>query len=104
MYPAELTSRGGGGYAGASGITADTGESLEQVLRERDATLEDNRAVENAFADLHRRYEKLRASTESNKQVLFILLFTLLREIFPCPERGAASRANRRERGQVSAP
>lgn len=69
MYSVELTSRGGGGFSGASGVTSDTGEPLEQVIRERDATIEDNRAVENAFADLHRRYEKLRASAESNKQV-----------------------------------
>lgn len=43
----------------------DADAHIAQLTRERDGATEDLRAVESSFADLHRRYEKLRGSIES---------------------------------------
>lgn len=53
-----------GGRGGKGGC-----EDLDEVVRERDQAVEDLQSVDNAFADLHRRYEKLRGSISEFQKV-----------------------------------
>ncbi|XP_076372072.1 transforming acidic coiled-coil-containing protein 3-like [Tachypleus tridentatus] len=46
----------------------ELGEKSQKVTKERDQALEDLQSVENAFADLHRRYEKTKSVVEGYKQ------------------------------------
>lgn len=55
--------------AGKSG--SGGGEDVDVLVKERDSALDDLQNVENSFADLHRRYEKLRGTTEDFKKVDF---------------------------------
>ncbi|XP_022091716.1 transforming acidic coiled-coil-containing protein 3-like isoform X6 [Acanthaster planci] len=43
-------------------------ESVASILKEKEQALEDLASVENAFSDLHRRYEKLKQTVESYKK------------------------------------
>jgi hypothetical protein len=74
MFTAVLATRGGA----TGGGSTDGQMSSETLQRERDIALDELKSVENSFADLHRRYEKLRLSGESSKKVeLLIFLFLL---------------------------
>ena len=44
-------------------------ESVAGVQKEKEQALEDLASVENAFSELHRRYEKLKITVESYKKV-----------------------------------
>lgn len=44
-------------------------EDVGGLMRERDQYAEDLQSLENSFADLHRRYEKLRQNLEDYKTV-----------------------------------
>ena len=44
-------------------------EEVVNLVKERDQALEDFRSVESAFADLHRRYEKVKGMLESYRKV-----------------------------------
>ncbi|XP_013774030.1 transforming acidic coiled-coil-containing protein 3-like isoform X2 [Limulus polyphemus] len=46
----------------------ELGSSNQKLTKERDQALEDLQSVENAFADLHRRYEKTKSVVEGYKQ------------------------------------
>ncbi|XP_038070918.1 transforming acidic coiled-coil-containing protein 3-like isoform X1 [Patiria miniata] len=43
-------------------------ESVASIVKEKEQALEDLASVENAFSDLHRRYEKLKQTVESYKK------------------------------------
>jgi len=57
----------GSSDAGAGGQLSSVPD-VEEIQRQRDQAMEDFRGVETSFADLHRRYEKLRLQVEEQKQ------------------------------------
>jgi len=54
--------------AGSGGGHLSSVPDVEEIQRQRDHAMEDFRGVETSFADLHRRYEKLRLQVEEQKQ------------------------------------
>ena len=46
-----------------------TQEEVTNLEKERDQALDDMRSVETAFADLHRRYEKVKGMVETYRKV-----------------------------------
>ena len=49
--------------------TSESKDSMTDLVRERDQALEDLNSVENAFSDLHRRFETLKSAIDAFKKV-----------------------------------
>ena len=57
--------------------TSSSHKSMQALMQERDSTLEDMKAVEDAFTNLHQRYEKTKQVLMDHKKVCISILVHL---------------------------